>query len=111
MINYIAILVFALAAFAGFAIQLVFWIEMEPTLRNLGYKIDVLSLKKYPNGMKTLWEYKKHCIAERKTLKWWWTYWSMTWILVLTMILWLVLLPTINRSSDSWSKPESVEAR
>jgi len=78
---------------AGIVHHAVFWLEIEPVLWRLGYRYDVLSLRKYPDGyFTTLFEYKRFQIAEKKSLKWWWAYWGSFWTLLLVWVGWAVLV-------------------
>ena len=79
---------FATACVMAFANQAIFWIAIEPILRRLGHKYDPLSMRKYPNGHRTLWEYKRFQIAEQRTLAWWWMYWMSGWLIFAISVWW-----------------------
>ncbi len=78
---------------AGIVNQVAFWREIEPVLRSLGHRYDLLSLRRYQNGFwATLFEYKRFQIAENRPLTWWWAYWFSLWTTVITWLGWVILV-------------------
>ncbi len=92
MMTAIKLVLFVAGALIAAANQIVFWMEIEPQLRKLGHEYDPLSLWKYPKGVRTLWEYKRHCLAEQRPLRWWRLYWGSLLGLGGFFILWMIVV-------------------
>jgi len=75
MVPAMFLVLFVLFGIAGLTNQLIFWIEIDPVLARRGFRYDPLSLRRYPQGMRTLWVYKAGCLEQGKSLIWWRTYW------------------------------------
>ena len=88
---FIVFIVFGgVAVISSVIAQLIFFCEIEPTLRRLGHKIDFLSLKKYKNGWQTISEYKQSRIAENKPLTLWNVFCVCQWLPIICMVVWVM---------------------
>jgi len=92
MLRVLQMIIFVACGLSGVVSQLVFWIEIEPVLRKLGFKYDVLALKPYPRGFLTLWEYKKYCVSEGTSLRGWYIYWVSLWLSLCLLIVYGVAI-------------------
>jgi len=69
--------------FTGAIVWNLAWVQICPVLECLGHIYEPWTIRKFKNGFfRTLYEYKRFQLAEKKTLIWWWAFWTGSWLMV-----------------------------